>query len=128
LALHQERHNTSHKSPGGGQEQASLLPQTPPLPPSYLSGGNHQENTRIPQPKITQMPLRCKLTITMHLDHSFSLWISNQARKMSGEGVCLAQEDVKIIKSSREAPKSRPPTIYKPPQRIELLCLRWGLT
>jgi hypothetical protein len=40
--------------------------------------------TRIPQPKITQVPLRCKLISTMHLDHSISLWISNQARKMSG--------------------------------------------
>jgi hypothetical protein len=40
--------------------------------------------TRIPQPKITQVSLRCKLTITMHLDHSISLWISNQAREMSG--------------------------------------------
>jgi hypothetical protein len=33
-----------------------------------------------------------------------------------------------MIKSSREVLKSRPPTIYKPPQRIEPLCSRWGLT
>jgi hypothetical protein len=57
----------------------------------------------------------------MHLG-SLKLTLDSQPSKGDErEGVCSAQEDVKMIKMSREFPKSRPPTIYKRPQRIESL-------
>jgi hypothetical protein len=42
--------------------------------------------TRIPQPMLTQVPTRCKLTSKCTRDHSNSLWFVNQAREMSGRG------------------------------------------
>jgi hypothetical protein len=65
-----------------------------------------------------------------HLE-SLNLTLDSQPSKGDEwERVCLAQEDVKMIKMSREVPKSRPPTIYKCPQRIvplgSTLCLMQG--
>jgi hypothetical protein len=39
--------------------------------------------TRIPQPMLTQVPTRCKLTRKYTWDHSNSLWFVNQTREMS---------------------------------------------
>jgi hypothetical protein len=65
-----------------------------------------------------------------HLE-SLNLTLDSQPSKGDEwERVCLAQEDVKMIKMSREVPKSHPPTIYKCPQRIvplgSTLCLLQG--
>jgi hypothetical protein len=66
----------------------------------------------------------------MHLE-SLNLTLNLQPSKGDEwEEICLAQKDVKMIKMSREIPKSQPPTIYKGPQRIEplgsSLCLPQG--
>jgi hypothetical protein len=55
----------------------------------------------------------------MHLK-SFNLTLDSQPTKEDEwEGVCSAQEDVKMIKISRKFPKSWPPTIYKHPKRMK---------
>jgi hypothetical protein len=57
----------------------------------------------------------------MHLE-SLNLTLDLQSSKGDEwEGVCSAQEDVKMIKRLREFHKSRSPTIYKCPQKIEPL-------
>jgi hypothetical protein len=66
----------------------------------------------------------------MHLE-SLNLTLDSQPSKEDEwEGVCSAQEDIKMIKKPREFPKGRTPTIYKHPQRIEpldsSLCLPRG--
>jgi hypothetical protein len=57
----------------------------------------------------------------MHLE-SLNLTLDSQPSKGDKwEKICSAQEDVKMIKMSREFPKSRPPTIYKcPPENIDV--------
>jgi hypothetical protein len=66
----------------------------------------------------------------IHLE-SLNLTLNSQPSKGDEwERVCSAQEDVKMIKMSREVPKSRPPAIYRGPQRLEplgsSLCLPQG--
>jgi hypothetical protein len=57
----------------------------------------------------------------MHLE-SLNLTLDSQPIKGDElEGVCSAQEDVKMIKISRELPKGWSSTIYKRPQIIEPL-------
>jgi hypothetical protein len=57
----------------------------------------------------------------MHLE-SLNLTLDSQPIKEDEwEGVCSAQEDVKMIKILRELRKSQPSTIYKRPQIIEPL-------
>jgi hypothetical protein len=69
------------------------------------------------QPKITQVLIRYKLTSTMHLDHSILLWISNQAREMSGREYAQLKRTWECQKYPREFPKSWPTHIYKGHQR-----------
>jgi hypothetical protein len=57
----------------------------------------------------------------IHLE-SLNLTLDSQPSKGDEwEGVCSAQEDVKMIRMPREVPKSRPPTIYKFLKQIKLL-------
>jgi hypothetical protein len=51
---------------------------------------------RIPQLKQTLSTTRCNHSSKCTWNHSISLWISNQAREISGR--CSAQKDVKMIK------------------------------
>jgi hypothetical protein len=57
----------------------------------------------------------------MHLDHSISLWISNQAREM-GERECAQLKRMsRCSKYPREFPWNWPPRIYKTLKQIESL-------
>jgi hypothetical protein len=111
LALRRERHNTPHKSPGGGQEQTPLT--TTPLPPSRLGGGNTKRNKNLAakdHPSATKMQ-----TYKHNALGSLNLTLDSQPSKGDEwEGVCSAHKDVKMFKRPRGIPWSRPPHIYKP--------------
>jgi hypothetical protein len=55
----------------------------------------------------------------MHLRSLNLTLICQSSKGDEWEGVCSAQEDVKMSKCLRELPLSRPTSIYKPPQKIE---------
>jgi hypothetical protein len=57
----------------------------------------------------------------MHLESLNFALDSQPSKGDEWEGVCSAQDDVKMIKKPRMFAKSRPPTIYKRPQIIESL-------
>jgi hypothetical protein len=58
----------------------------------------------------------------IHLE-SLNLTLNSQSTKRDEwEGVCSAHKDVKNVRSPRGSPWSWPNTIYRHPNKIELLC------
>jgi hypothetical protein len=62
---------------------------------------------------LTQVPTRCKLTIIMDLDHSISLWISNQAREMSGREYAQLKRMLGCQNIQERAPLAGQTCIYR---------------
>jgi hypothetical protein len=68
--------------------------------------------TRIPQPMLTQVLTRYKLTSKYTWDHSISLWFVNQVREMSGREYAQLK---RMSKCPRALPLSQPISIYRCP-------------
>jgi hypothetical protein len=124
-------HNPSQQAHRSRPRTITNTCRTSTAAPSRLGGGNHQENTRIPQQMNTQVPTRCKLTSKCTWDHSISFWLGKQAREMSGRGCAQLKGVLEWSTSQEKPPKSRPTSIYRRSQQelavrhLKLLQSRW---
>ena len=87
------------------------------MAPSGLGSSNHQVKQEIHSHNDTEVPLDAITQANARGITQSHFRFAIKSKRDEWEGVCSAHKDLKNVKSLREMPWSRLPSIYRAPQK-----------